>query len=250
MGIGEKLKKAREEKGLTLEDLEEETKIRKLYLEALEEEQFDVLPPKVYAVGFLRRYARTLGLAEEEMIKEFKSLAYSGEENEELDYEKVEKVKISKFDVTQFSVKNILAGIIFLIIAIWIGNYIADYFAGKAQEGNKNISPPPVVERENPVKEKEQIKEQPKPVYTGVNLVIKANQNCWLNVKVDGNEVFRAVLPAGESKSFKGNEEIYIKAGNAGGIDITFNGEKLGSLGKTGQVIEKKFTKGNIEEQE
>jgi cytoskeletal protein RodZ len=46
--LGTLLKKAREEKGLSLDDIQEETKIRKKYLEAIEENNFDILPGKVY----------------------------------------------------------------------------------------------------------------------------------------------------------------------------------------------------------
>ena len=55
LGFGEKLREAREAKGYSLDYIEEETKIRKLYIEALEQETFDLLPPKVYATGFVRR---------------------------------------------------------------------------------------------------------------------------------------------------------------------------------------------------
>lgn len=242
MGVGEKLKEAREKRGLTLEAVEEETKIRKAYLEALENENFGVLPPKVYAVGFLRRYAKTLGLNEEEMIGEFKALAYAGEENEEETFKEAKETVKSGLDVSKLPLRNILAGVIFLVLAIWLGNFLVGYFTNKIAQEKTPVSPPSAVEKEQA--EKPKIKEQEKmePVYTGVNLVIEARQNCWLNVKVDGNVVFSSILPAGESKSFKGQEEIYVKAGNAGGIDITFNGEKIGSLGEVGQVVDKTFT--------
>ena len=45
----------RESLGLTLEHIEEETKIRKLYLDAIEKERFNILPPRVYATGFVKK---------------------------------------------------------------------------------------------------------------------------------------------------------------------------------------------------
>ena len=73
MAIGEKLKEERVRLGYSLEEVEEETKIRKYYLEAIENENFAVLPPKVYAVGFVKRYAKFLGLDEQEFANEFKT---------------------------------------------------------------------------------------------------------------------------------------------------------------------------------
>ena len=62
IGIGDLLRQAREDKNLSLADVEEEIKIRSRYLEALETEEFDILPGNVYLFGFLRSYASFLGL--------------------------------------------------------------------------------------------------------------------------------------------------------------------------------------------
>ncbi|HEX2170974.1 MAG TPA: helix-turn-helix domain-containing protein, partial [Dehalococcoidia bacterium] len=60
--IGELLRSQREERGLTLEQAEEVTRIRRRYLEALESGNFAELPGEVYVRGFLRLYAEYLGL--------------------------------------------------------------------------------------------------------------------------------------------------------------------------------------------
>ncbi|HWI54257.1 MAG TPA: helix-turn-helix domain-containing protein, partial [Desulfobacteria bacterium] len=60
--IGESLKNAREQKGISLEQAEDDTKIRKRYLQALEDGEYSIIPGSVYAKGFLRNYANYLGL--------------------------------------------------------------------------------------------------------------------------------------------------------------------------------------------
>ena len=70
--IGSILEQARKEKGLTLEEVEHATKIRKRYLAGLEREDFGVLPDAVYAQGFLKTYANYLGLDGEELSRELK----------------------------------------------------------------------------------------------------------------------------------------------------------------------------------
>jgi cytoskeleton protein RodZ len=60
MKIGEILRTERESRGLSLIDVEEETKIRAKYLQALEEENYDEIPGEAYCMGFLRNYARFL----------------------------------------------------------------------------------------------------------------------------------------------------------------------------------------------
>ncbi|MBD2845219.1 helix-turn-helix domain-containing protein [Paenibacillus sp. IB182496] len=67
--LGELLKKAREEKGLSLEDIQDLTKIRKRYLEAIEEGNYKVLPGTFYVRAFVKNYAETVGLDSEEVLR-------------------------------------------------------------------------------------------------------------------------------------------------------------------------------------
>src|SRR3990170_6212104 len=68
LGIGERLRNAREAKGLSLRAVADLTRIRAVYLQALEDEQFDQLPGAVYARGFLRTFADALGLGADRLM--------------------------------------------------------------------------------------------------------------------------------------------------------------------------------------
>ena len=72
--IGETLRAAREEKGLNLDRVAEETNIAKRYLAALEAEDFTVFPGDSYAIGFLRNYAEYLGLTADDLVATFKNM--------------------------------------------------------------------------------------------------------------------------------------------------------------------------------
>jgi cytoskeleton protein RodZ len=69
--LGTRLIRVREARGLTLEDAERDTRISRRYLEALEAEQFEIIPAPVYARGFLRSYSQYLGLDPQEMLALF-----------------------------------------------------------------------------------------------------------------------------------------------------------------------------------
>lgn len=69
--LGSLLTRAREARGLTLEDAERDTRISRRYLQALESEQFEVIPAPVYARGFLRSYSQYLGLDPQETLAMF-----------------------------------------------------------------------------------------------------------------------------------------------------------------------------------
>ncbi|MBC7236136.1 MAG: helix-turn-helix domain-containing protein [Chloroflexi bacterium] len=70
--LGKRLREARESKGLTLEQVEKLTHIRRPFLQALEEDRLDDLPDDVYARGFVRNYARFLGLEAEELVAAYR----------------------------------------------------------------------------------------------------------------------------------------------------------------------------------
>ena len=74
--IGSVLRNRRQQMGLSLEQVAERTKIRKTHLHALEEENFDELPGKVYVVGFLQNYARFLEMPAEPLLHVLEERGY------------------------------------------------------------------------------------------------------------------------------------------------------------------------------
>ncbi|MBC1292745.1 helix-turn-helix domain-containing protein [Listeria booriae] len=71
--LGEKLKQARHAKGLSLDDLQQITKIQKRYLVAIEEGNYAVMPGKFYARAFIKQYAEAVDLNSEELFQEFEN---------------------------------------------------------------------------------------------------------------------------------------------------------------------------------
>ena len=69
--IGEFFKQVRETKGLTIDEVASKTRIRTDFVKALEEGNFAKLPDQVFARGFVRSYARSLGLDEDDAIHRF-----------------------------------------------------------------------------------------------------------------------------------------------------------------------------------
>lgn len=238
MGVGQRLQEARLRQGFSLEEIEEETKIRKYYLQALEEENYKVLPPRVYATGFVRRYAKFLGLNETEFSNEFKEQAYADEDQLEMVQVNEPLTPINKVILPW---GNIMAGIVFLVLAIWIGNYIAGYIADKSTQELE--SPGPAIQQPAGQSLIPDPATTPPPLNETqvAKLEIYTTQPCWLSVVVDGEAQYSGTLPAGEERAFEGKELIYIKAGNAGGLEITFNGVKQEPLGSPGEVKEREF---------
>ncbi len=93
--LGSLLKKTREEKGLSLDDIQEETKIRKKYLEAIEENNFDILPGKVYLKVFIKGYAREVGLDYQELLKKYEILNIKEKKESNLQKDYLDGTKVS-----------------------------------------------------------------------------------------------------------------------------------------------------------
>lgn len=240
-GFGEKLRNTREKKGISLELIEEETKIRKMYLEALEEEAFTMLPPRVYAVGFVKRYAHFLGLDVEELTREFKELAYgAGEEEEQQVFR--QSTKRSPM-LNRIPVKNLFLAAAFLLVAIWAGSILIDYI-GNGMNKHEISKTPQINEKKNNPPQKTPAKTPPISKTLDMVVKVKSGQKCWVLVRVDGEEKLQGILNSDQQQSFSAQDTIYIKVGNAAAIDIIVNNKKQEPLGGQGDVMEKEYKYG------
>jgi len=235
-GFGTRIKAERERQGFDLEAVAKETKIRTLYLNALEEEDFSKLPARVYATGFVRRYAWFLKMDPEALVSEFQSLAYGGQPPEDIVLIAEKPSREIKFPVFNLPIRNIIAGALFLIIVVWAGNYLVTYLSGWS------ISRSPGVQDTG----LDQAKDIEKPITDKLIMDIEARERCWLQVQVDGKQQYSAIMAVGDKQSFEGSQTIIVKAGNAGGIDLSLNKKKLAPLGKQGEVVEKKYDLSSI----
>jgi len=235
-GFGAKLRETRESYGITLEEVEAETKIRKLYIEALEKENFSILPPQVYAAGFVKRYAQLLNLDGDALVREFKQLAYP-EALAEVTADRPVKKKKS-LDLPRLPYRNIAAAVLFLLLAIWAGNLFVGYLSDRIKSPSP---PPPIADNKPPTVPIQPGK--PETETLKLQLKVKPDMQCWVRVIADGQNQLEATLNDGQEQIFTANESIYIKLGNAGAVDIKINDKLIASLGERGQVAEKEFKK-------
>src|SRR5690625_1307825 len=91
MEIGNRLKEAREAKGISLENLQETTKIQKRYLVAIEQGEFHILPGKFYARAFIKEYALAVGLDPKELLAGHKDEVPIPEEEDAVQYSRIQR---------------------------------------------------------------------------------------------------------------------------------------------------------------
>lgn len=122
-GIGQELRSAREEKGLSIENISGELQIRKEYLTALESEDFNSLPKGLYGKQFLKEYASFLELDHKNLVKIFsEGERYYKQAEDNIFFTK--KIKKHKFLVFPKIIRNIVIILVVLSFFLYLGIYL------------------------------------------------------------------------------------------------------------------------------
>ena len=242
-GEGQILCKAREAKSWDLAEAEEATKIRVRYLQALEEENYSVLPGNAYIKGFLRTYAKNLGLNPEEVLSLYKSSATA-------EAASVLEARFTPIRAKPLWLRPLVAVVMALFaiglvigISTWTRRpqvtpqnsaYIPSALPTAPSESsnpqnNENTAAPPSTQ---PAATTEA------PNTKGLSAKLVFIEDVWLVVKVDGQPALQGTFPAGTTKELQAKDKIeLVNVGNAGGLAITLNDKPLPKLGKSGQVV-------------
>jgi cytoskeleton protein RodZ len=239
--FGARLKKEREQRGITLDDIALSTKIGKRFLFALEEEHFEQLPGGIFSKGFVRAYARHLGIDEEQAIADYLSATTpsslqqtSPTPQSDLPVELAqqledrESARAARVPWALFGGVLLIAGLGF---ALW-GVY--------SQEKGKRNNAVASVQAENvpglAVSPANGHSQPPDSVSGAFIVVIKAREDSWVSITVDGKQLSEQVLVAPAEKSIEARNEIVIKAGSVGALDFSFNGKRLPTQGDYEEV--------------
>jgi cytoskeleton protein RodZ len=79
-----------------------------------------------------------------------------------------------------------------------------------------------------------------------VVLILSATEKTWLSISSNGKKIFSGILEPRQSKTLTGTEDATLKVGNAGGIEVLWNGKPIGPIGPRGQVRTIQFTPENF----
>lgn len=71
---------------------------------------------------------------------------------------------------------------------------------------------------------------------------------CWVQALADGKVVYEGMAEANQTLRWTGQKDVIVTVGNAGAVDITYNGQRIGKLGTEGAVVEKRFSSGKMED--
>ncbi|MBN1594753.1 helix-turn-helix domain-containing protein [candidate division FCPU426 bacterium] len=224
--IGEQLKNQRKARGISLVEVAEHTKIGKRYLEALEEGRYELLPCEAYIRGFLRAYAKYLELDEEMLLRQYKSLKAEKQSPEGEEEEREEEDRKNN--------QSIWVPLLSMLILAGAGAGLFLLWPSAEEEGvtNQEVIVSEAVgsgyEEERPVR----VAGPNEPMI----LKIRGKEKTWITVMTDGRQEPDITLNPGEERTWNAQERFVLWTGNAGGIEVYFNGEAQPPLGKAGEV--------------
>ena len=275
--IGRFLEQKRKERGLSLEEVEQATKIRKRYLTGLEREDYAMLPDAVYARGFLKTYANYLGLDGEALSRQLKSRRKPRRERG-IDYNArpesdFEEPLISprglqgtgKRKVPTSALVTLLVAV--LVLAAVIG---ALYFVGRSVQASRSEGENPPRHGQQKMADKEKAPEagqkqegqqdaaagepdpgdrrqqdeaqQSAPPDTLQVSIDVQDRPSWLLIQTDGSTAYEEVARPGFSRTFEADRRLYIKSGDAGAVNVEINGQDAGTLGPAYTIAEENYT--------
>lgn len=189
--------------------------VRKDYLAAIDADRLDELPSGAYAKGFIRAYANYLGLDPVPFVRVYESQCE--DPSAELSSFRMEPVRVPH--AAHPRAWRIASGVaIMLLIALGL--------IGAFKSGDEPADPSPAVADLAFLPSAEDV--QAPNVLGAVVKIEVTSSKTWVGIKLDGETGFEGFLNAGETKTFKAKDTVYLVLGNPGVVKISANGIDLG----------------------
>ena len=256
--FGERLRREREMRGITLEEIADSTKIGTRSLRALEQEDFDKLPGGIFNKGFVRAYARYLGIDEEQAVTDFLAAAGDPEQPLPTPFPKG-RPAISSSGGRSWAAVLALLALAGGGFAAW--KYRVGPFAGRAVQPEA-VSAPPVVAHPPSTTASTAVPTEsganpaaapsPQPGRTsagaastmgeGFVVQVRAKEDSWVSITADDRLVMEGTLLAADSKEVRATKKLVLKTGNAAGIEVSYNNQAPKTLGRANEVKTVVFT--------
>jgi cytoskeletal protein RodZ len=256
MSIGADLRHAREQRGWSLEQLSDRTRIAVSKLAAIEANSFDRLPDGFYRRAFLRAYAREVGLDTERVVDAYHAQCADHPLPATADVASVRRNPTSRKRLDRLS-----PGIQVLLLAI-LGTTAAialTYVKARQTPSSIAISTPTPLTNEKPHDG------EPPAVGTGgasastastaaqsaigrvaLEVEVQVEGPCWLGATADGERVVYRVLNKGEHVTLQAHDELVLRIGDAGTFRFNINGIRGRRLGDAGDDLTLRLTPSNF----
>jgi len=238
--VGERLKAAREEKGLSLDDVARQTRIPIRHLEHIEKGEWDALPAITYSVGFARSYANAVGLdgpAVGAELREQLGGARSNVAGPAAYYEPADPARVPPRSIA----------IVAAIIAVLL---VAGYLFWRHQAVGNAPDAAQIADRQTPADQPQAAPAQPRaapaaqpqqPAAAASGpVVLSATQDVWMRISDGANPkaLYMGTLKAGQQYQVPANAQApTVRTGRADAVTVSVGGKALGPLGPANKTL-------------
>lgn len=247
--LGETLRQARLDKGVSIADAARDTRIRRSYLEALEAEDDAALPPPVYTRGFLKTYAEYLGVNPQAMVELYQPAARR-EPGPTL------RPAMPHLGIPrQIPLRPVLyglGGVAFLLVLGFAWNWYQDVQHTLNQGDLRSArigTPTPIGARlptpipialgtssPTPAPTPEPTA-SPTPVIDGILVEFRTNSSVYVEAAVDGKQIFAETVSAGTQRQLPlAQNSVIMRTSNGAAMDVTVNGAHQDPLTVTSPI--------------
>ncbi|MCP3956224.1 MAG: DUF4115 domain-containing protein [bacterium] len=252
--FGTWLRRQREVREIDLREIADSSKVSMSYLHALEEDRFEVLPAPLFAKGFLRQYARYVGLDPEEVVNFYLAARHpEGEEEPSLQPQTAPEPPSRNY------VLIALAITVALVLVVWLLSFLNERLrsapAQPPDQVQEEASLPPaaaevepaaamVVTEPTPAPESLVVaKEGPEeqvavegPIFP-LRVTLDFMSDCWVEAAVDGERKISELKVQGESLLLDAEEVVEFKVGDVGAVQVEVNGSPFAIGDRVGTSV-------------
>jgi cytoskeletal protein RodZ len=249
--FGEILKREREMREVTLNEVTVATRIPPRFLEAFEREEWEKLPGGVFNRGFVRAIARYLGLDEENLLSEY-DLAYGEQRSSTVPLVEHPIPSPPKWivAVAALGILGVIAGVIAGGVYGW-HRYTANRAAKRAAIPELTVAPQPAntqpkvngdaaASSVSPASPSSAASSSATAVAKRLDLSVSTSDVTRVRVVADGRVVLDARLPAGETRHLSARNQFVVSAARPSAVLLDLNGQAmplLGSGGASGTIV-------------
>jgi cytoskeleton protein RodZ len=276
VAFGANLKRERELRGITLDEISKATKISVRLLESIETDRFDILPSGIFRKSFVKSYAKYLGMNEEQILHEY---ALQFEISPPAAYaEKPTGGPSTTVTANQRPWALVFAGLLLLAVCGGVYWFFSESntvepsispststTAGRTPVAGSQVSggsspPSPGAPRptgeggtrpSGPAASSSSLKvlgeldrkpgdpsrgREQLPPGTPLELTVQVIDQSWLSVSSGDRSLFSGLMNSQQSKNFPLQSKLTLVVGNAGGVKLLVSGRALAGLGKSGEV--------------
>lgn len=238
--LGKQLRLKRQAQALSLAEVAVKTRIQLRLLQAIESGDLEELPEPIYIQGFIKIYADALGLNGAELANSFPT----GDRRLSI------KPVWQRLPTAQL--RPIHLYLIYIFVVVCAVNALSQMLSRpEPQVSSQALAQGPLVT--SGAKQEQILPHQSKLKSVGatpganneirkqVQIEVNLKAESWIRVVADGTPLFEGLLPQGTQRTWVAQEQLTVRAGNAGGVLVTFNHEKTKQLGNLGEVQEVTF---------